>query len=119
MLRRDHLLGLTDREQQITNLVCEGLSNKAIAHRLGLCEGTVKLHLHHIRNLALPAGTHWCRLRGRTTIDPKQQGCSEIDEDGPNRRFHGDTVSVFVAAPTTGMETPVAEVKLRSPIPIG
>ena len=36
------------REQQITNLTCNGLSNKAIADRLGLSEGTIKIHLHHI-----------------------------------------------------------------------
>lgn len=48
MLRGERYSGLTEREQQITKLVCDGLSNKAIAHQLGLSEGTVKLHLHHI-----------------------------------------------------------------------
>jgi two-component system nitrate/nitrite response regulator NarL len=42
------LPGLSAREQQITHLACDGLSNKAIADRLGLSEGTVKIHLHHI-----------------------------------------------------------------------
>jgi DNA-binding CsgD family transcriptional regulator len=42
------LAGLSLREQQITDLACDGLSNKAIARRLDLSEGTVKIHLHHI-----------------------------------------------------------------------
>jgi two-component system nitrate/nitrite response regulator NarL len=39
---------LTDRQQQVATLVCDGLSNKMIARKLGVSEGTVKLHLHAI-----------------------------------------------------------------------
>ncbi len=39
---------LTTREQDVARLVASGLSNKAIALRLGLREGTVKVHLHNI-----------------------------------------------------------------------
>jgi DNA-binding NarL/FixJ family response regulator len=39
---------LTEREQQVSALVCNGLSNKEIARELALCEGTVKLHLHSV-----------------------------------------------------------------------
>jgi two-component system nitrate/nitrite response regulator NarL len=39
---------LTDRERQIMRLVSEGLSNKEIAHRLNIVDGTIKVHLHHI-----------------------------------------------------------------------
>ena len=39
---------LTDRERQIMRLVSEGLSNKEIGRRLGLTDGTIKVHLHHI-----------------------------------------------------------------------
>nr|WP_229173125.1 response regulator transcription factor [Bradyrhizobium sp. CCBAU 51753] len=39
---------LTDREREIMRLVSEGLSNKAIARRLNLSQGTIKVHLHHI-----------------------------------------------------------------------
>jgi two-component system nitrate/nitrite response regulator NarL len=39
---------LTTREQQIVILVAEGLPNKNIARRIGLTEGTVKIHLHNI-----------------------------------------------------------------------
>jgi two-component system nitrate/nitrite response regulator NarL len=39
---------LTSRERQIMSAVAEGVSNKVIAKRLGVSEGTVKIHLHHI-----------------------------------------------------------------------
>ena len=39
---------LSRREQQVVTLVCEGLSNKEIARRLGVTEGTVKIHLNSI-----------------------------------------------------------------------
>ena len=39
---------LTERERQIMRLVSEGLSNKKIARRLNIADGTIKVHLHHI-----------------------------------------------------------------------
>ncbi|MBZ9777169.1 response regulator transcription factor [Mesorhizobium sp. CO1-1-8] len=39
---------LTGRETEIANLVSRGLRNKAIAQRLHVSEGTVKMHLHHV-----------------------------------------------------------------------
>jgi two-component system nitrate/nitrite response regulator NarL len=39
---------LTDRQQQVATLVCAGLSNKMIARKLGVSEGTVKVHMHMI-----------------------------------------------------------------------
>lgn len=39
---------LTARERIVARLVIEGLSNKRIASRLNITEGTTKLHLHHI-----------------------------------------------------------------------
>jgi two-component system nitrate/nitrite response regulator NarL len=39
---------LTCRERQIVLLVAEGLSNKEMCRRLGLREGTVKIHLHNV-----------------------------------------------------------------------
>lgn len=42
------LAPLTDREREIVGLVAEALSNKNIANRLNLTEGTVKIHLHNI-----------------------------------------------------------------------
>ncbi len=39
---------LTERETQILRMVVTGMSNKAIANRLGLGEGTIKSHLRNI-----------------------------------------------------------------------
>lgn len=39
---------LTSRETEVLQLIAEGLSNKDIAGKLVLTEGTVKLHLHRI-----------------------------------------------------------------------
>ena len=50
---------LSDREQQIISLVCEGQSNKDVARKLGVSEGTVKAHLHSI----------FGRLRVRSRIE--------------------------------------------------
>lgn len=43
--RRSHF---TRREREIVDLVCRGLSNRAIADEIGAAEGTVKIHLHNI-----------------------------------------------------------------------
>src|SRR5438270_5273827 len=39
---------LTTRERQIIGVIGEALTNKEIARRLRLAEGTVKVHLHRI-----------------------------------------------------------------------
>lgn len=39
---------LTERESQILELVAQGLSNKIIAERLEISEGTVKVHVKHV-----------------------------------------------------------------------
>jgi len=39
---------LTPREIEIVRMVAEGLRNRAIAARLSISEGTVKVHLHNI-----------------------------------------------------------------------
>jgi len=41
-------LGLTRRQQQLIPLIAQGLTNKEIAARLNLSEGTVKNHVHEI-----------------------------------------------------------------------
>jgi DNA-binding NarL/FixJ family response regulator len=39
---------LTPREIEIVRMVVQGLRNRAVADRLTISEGTVKIHLHHI-----------------------------------------------------------------------
>ena len=39
---------LTPRETEVAQMVAQGLRNKAIAERLSISEGTVKIHLHNI-----------------------------------------------------------------------
>ena len=46
--RTERLSLLTGRERQIMNLVSEGLSNKEIARKVKLADGTIKVHLHHV-----------------------------------------------------------------------
>jgi DNA-binding NarL/FixJ family response regulator len=39
---------LTTRELEIVRMIAQGLRNKAIAERLSISEGTVKIHLHNV-----------------------------------------------------------------------
>ena len=39
---------LTAREREVAVLICSGLSNRAIARKLGTSEGTIGIHLHNI-----------------------------------------------------------------------
>lgn len=63
------LPALTGREQEIAQLVGDGLSNKEIAHRLGISPATVKNHVHTIldkldvtRRSSIGARLHQARL---------------------------------------------------------
>ena len=42
------LAALTRRRRQVASLVLRGFSNSEIAQKLGVTEGTVKIHLHAI-----------------------------------------------------------------------
>ncbi len=62
-------LGLTPREVELTELVANGLRNREIAERLGISEGTAKLHLYNVYK-KLGVGNRVelvLKLRGQTT----------------------------------------------------
>jgi DNA-binding NarL/FixJ family response regulator len=42
------LYSLTEREKEVLQLVAKGLSNKEVAHKLSLTEGTVRVYVSHI-----------------------------------------------------------------------
>lgn len=44
----DPAKSLTARELEIVKMIAQGLRNKAIAERMSISEGTVKIHLHNI-----------------------------------------------------------------------
>ena len=67
---RQHRLDLTAREQQVLELVEQGLRNKEIARELGIRPGTVKIHMKHIFEKTGVHGRYGLALSGlreRTT----------------------------------------------------
>jgi DNA-binding NarL/FixJ family response regulator len=74
---------LTSREAEIAHLVSRGLRNKEIARELHLCEGTVKMHLHHIYQKL--------RLGGRTQLALSTAGASaRVPASGDEARPPGE-----------------------------
>ena len=59
------LRGLTRRQLQIVQILKTGASNKEIAQVLGICDGTVKVHLHSIYQKLEVAGR--CKLVAKAT----------------------------------------------------
>jgi DNA-binding NarL/FixJ family response regulator len=63
-LERQNRLQLTAREQQVLELVEQGLRNKEIASELGIQPGTVKIHLKHIFEKTGVRGRYGLALSG-------------------------------------------------------
>ena len=61
---RYHRSELTPREQQVLELVEQGLKNKEIARELGIRPGTVKIHLKHIFEKTGVRGRYGLALSG-------------------------------------------------------
>ena len=64
MLHRDEWRNvLSLREFEVALLVAEGTSNKQVARQLGVCEGTVKLHVRSIlRKVGASSRYHLIKL---------------------------------------------------------
>jgi DNA-binding NarL/FixJ family response regulator len=62
--QREARTGLTPREQQVLELVEQGLRNKEIARDLGIRPGTVKIHLKHIFEKTGVRGRYGLALSG-------------------------------------------------------
>jgi two-component system, NarL family, nitrate/nitrite response regulator NarL len=87
---------LTSREAEIAYLVSRGLRNKEIGRELHLCEGTVKMHLHHIYEKL--------RLRGRTQLALSTAGpCARMLELDNEVRLPGEPDSQDSATAATSI----------------
>jgi tripartite-type tricarboxylate transporter receptor subunit TctC len=87
---------LTLREWEIIGLVCHGLSNKEIARRLDLQEGTVKVHLHNIyTKIEVPNRTALALWRLRAIA----ASISPVSASGSLRSETCDSQSINVVVP--------------------
>jgi len=70
---------LTSREREVATLVCVGLSNKQLAHRLNVSEGTVRNHLYHIfRKVGVRNRTALAAIIFSTSTNPVRYSTSEF-----------------------------------------
>src|SRR6516164_2546030 len=103
----DHALTL--REWEIIGLVSHGLSNKEIARRVDLQEGTVKVHLHNIyTKIGVPNRTALALWRFRATaasISPASSGAPLRSETLDPR-----SINVVVPFPAGGPSDVIARV---------
>jgi DNA-binding NarL/FixJ family response regulator len=78
---------LTPREYQVAMLVARGLTNKEIAHRLGVTEGTVKLHVHNIlRKLGARNRYALCLLYGHATTGVSAEASTGVRAESTKAR---------------------------------
>jgi DNA-binding NarL/FixJ family response regulator len=71
---------LTDREMSVVQAIQEGKSNKIIAYKLCICEGTVKVHLRNIMKKL--------NAKNRTEVAVKMQASIAPDSElSPKRAF--------------------------------
>ena len=73
LVRRDSRTGLTPREQQVAELVGQGLKNREVGKELGISPGTVKVHLKHIFEKTGVQGRYSLALAGLTAAAESRQ----------------------------------------------
>ena len=88
------LVELTERERQIMLLVSEGLSNKEIARRLNVSDGTIKVHLHHIFQKL--------DISNRTTLAALAISQPELTVPAAERSDQRDVKATTTASPNRG-----------------
>ncbi|WP_405723267.1 response regulator transcription factor [Streptomyces sp. NBC_01537] len=67
---------LTGREQQVLDLVAQGMANRRIARTLGISESTVKNHLRAVfAKLGVTDRTQAAVLAVRTGLAPRHRHC--------------------------------------------
>ena len=72
--------GLTPAELRVLSLLCEGLTNLAIAHRLAVSEGTVKVHLIRVyQKLGVHSRTQAVSIGERLDVIHDMQLQSVVD----------------------------------------
>lgn len=70
---------LTSREQQVLELVEQGLKNKEIARELGIRPGTVKIHLKHIFEKTGVRGRYGLALSGLKEKGMLEMAATEVE----------------------------------------
>jgi two-component system nitrate/nitrite response regulator NarL len=83
---------LTSREAEIAQLVSQGFRNKQIAREIHLCEGTVKMHLHHIYKKL--------RIGGRAQLIWMVGACARMSVSGNGAAPLEEPGGADFAAPT-------------------
>jgi len=71
---------LTPREVQVMELVSHGYRNKEIAAYLGICTGTVKIHLKHIFEKTGVRGRYGLALSGMRQPAPPLMGADPLGQ---------------------------------------
>ena len=72
---------LTDREISVVRAIQEGKSNKVIAYKLCICEGTVKVHLRNIMRKMKAKNRTEVAIKAQTSLAPdmsaKERDCRD------------------------------------------
>lgn len=73
---------LTERQRQVAALVVQGMPDKLIAHRIGLKQSTIKVHLAHAyKRLGLPLGQ---RRRECLAVLVERERCAALAAEHPH-----------------------------------